>query len=116
MLMINYINKIIWKFPLIFTSQIREMQSHNIRLIDNTYDLDTARQLIDVLMEQKIKFVEELTQNADILEKAKLSNRLDELKAEKRSLDIMFEEYDGEHAEMQIGCTVMMAARKLEAA
>ncbi len=90
------------------------MQSHNIRLIDNTYDLDIARQLLDGLFTQKIAFVEDLIHASEPMELNALETRLEELKAEKRSLDILLEEFDGEHAEMEIGCTVVMNVRKLD--
>lgn len=93
------------------------MQSHNIRLIDNTYDLDIARQLLDGLLTQKITFVKNMIRTidpVDVVEMSQLESRLEELKAEKRSLDILLEEFDGEHAEMEIGCTVVMSVRKLD--
>ena len=95
------------------------MKSHNIRLIDNTYDLDIARQLVEGPLDQKMRFIEQLLNDSDpldVMTKVNLEGRLEDLKAEKRSLELLMDEYDGEHVEMEIACTMVMSLKRLEVA
>lgn len=92
------------------------MQAHNIRLIDNSYDLDIAKQLLEKFISQKIDFIKDRineTDPNDVQERDALNVRLSDLKTERRTLDILFEEHDGEHVEMEIGCTIVMSIKKV---
>jgi hypothetical protein len=92
------------------------MQVHNIRLIDNSYDLEIAKQLLDRLMSQKIAFMEDRINELDsnkVDEINQLKLRISDLKAECRTLDLFIEEHDGEHVEMEIGCTIVMSIKKV---
>jgi hypothetical protein len=40
--------------------------------------------------------------------------RISDLNSESRSLDLLIEEHDGEHVEMEIGCTIVMSIKKIE--
>lgn len=94
------------------------MQAHNIRFIDNAYDLEIAKQLLDRLISQKIAFIEDQinkTNPNDSNEINQLKLRISDLKAETRSLDLLIEEHDGEHVEMEIGCTIVMSIKQIEA-
>jgi len=93
------------------------MQAHNIRLIDNIYDLEIAKQLLERFIAQKIAFIEDRIKDTDLndaVEHDQLRLRISDLKAERRSLDLLIEEHDGEHVQMHIGCTVVMSIKKIE--
>lgn len=93
------------------------MRTHSLKLIDNTYELEIASRLVDQLFESKIRFVEDQINSVKgPMEVIQLESRLEELKVEKRSIDILFDDYDGEHAISDISCKVMMNVRKVEAA
>lgn len=89
------------------------MQAHNIRLIDNSYDLEIAKELLERFISQKIAFIEDRMLDAHVTEedRSELQVRINDLKAERRSLDLLIEEHDGEHVEMQIGCTIVMSIK-----
>lgn len=93
------------------------METHNIRLIDNTYDLDIAKQLLEGFLAQKVAFIEDRIQETDPANQTELNQlkaRITDLKAESRSLDLYFEEHDGENVEMEIGCTIVMSIKNME--
>jgi hypothetical protein len=93
------------------------MQAHNIRLIDNAYDLEIAKELLERFISQKIAFIEDRimdTDPNDDVGRNQLTLRISDLKAERRSLDLLIEEHDGEHVAMHIGCTVVMSIKKIE--
>jgi len=93
------------------------MQSHNIRLIDHSYDLEIAKKLLDRFIFQKIEFIEDRiseTDPNDMDEINDLKLRISDLNAELRSLDLLIQEHDGEHVEMEIGCTIVMSIKKIK--
>lgn len=90
---------------------------HKIRLIDNSYDLEIAEQLLGRFISQKIAFIEDRIKETDPNHKDELNQlklRIDDLKAEKRSLNLFIEEFDKENIEMEIGCTIVMSAKNIE--
>lgn len=91
------------------------MLAHNIRFIDSSYDLGSARELLYGLIAQKIRFIENRIDEIpdDAAEIGQLRTRISDLKAERRSLDLLIEEHDGEHVEMEIGCTIVMSIKKI---
>ncbi len=93
------------------------MHVHNIRLIDGTYDLEIANQLLKKFIAAKIAFIENQIEKADTNdtdEINQLKSRLVDLKAETRSLDLFVEEHDGENVEMEIGCTIVMSIKNIQ--
>jgi hypothetical protein len=93
------------------------MQAHNIRLIDNSYNLEIAKQLLDRFISQKISFIEDRIHETDLNDDDEINQlelRISDLKAERRSLDLLIQEHDGEHVEMEIGCTIVMSIKKIE--
>lgn len=93
------------------------MQTHKIRLIDNSYDLLIADELLDRFISQKLSFIEDRineTDPNDLDEINQLKSRISDLKAERRTLDLFIQEHDGEHVEMEIGCTIVMSIKKIE--
>lgn len=92
------------------------MEAHNIRFIDNSYDLEIAKQLLDRLISQKIAFIEDRideTDSKEVDELNQLKLRISDLKAERRTLDLFIQEHDGENVEMEIGCTIVMSIKKI---
>lgn len=64
-----------------------------------------------------MRFIEDLLNDSDPLDSANrinLEGRMEDLKAEKRSLELLMEQHDGEHVEMEIGCTMVMSLRRTE--
>ncbi len=93
------------------------MRVHKIRLIDNTYDLDIAKELLDRFLSEKMAFIEDRineTNPNDTEEIDQLKLRISDLKGEMRSLNLFFEEYDGENVEMEIGSTIVMSIKDIE--
>jgi len=93
------------------------MQTHHIRLIDSSYDFEIAKQLLDRFISQKIVFIEDRINETDPNDDDELNQlklRISDLKSECRSLDLLIEEHDGEHVEMEIGCTIVMSIKKIE--
>jgi len=93
------------------------METHHIRLIDNSYDLEIAQQLLDKFISQKIAFIEDRINETDPNDDDELNQlklRISDLNYESRSLDLLIEEHDGEHVEMEIGCTIVMSIKKIE--
>lgn len=93
------------------------MQAHHIRLIDSSYDLEIAKQLLDRFISQKIDFIEDRINATDLNdhdEIAQLKLRISELKSERRSLDLLIQEHDGELVQMEIGCTIVVSIKKIE--
>ena len=91
------------------------MTVHKIRLIDSTYDLKVSNQLLSKFIAAKIEFIEDRikeTAPEDIEEISQLNLRIEDLKAESRSLDLFIENYDGENVEMEIGSTVVMSIKE----
>lgn len=92
------------------------MLVHNLRLIDNSYDFDIARELLNGLISQKIMFIENMineTNRDDQEEMKQMRIRSSDLRTERRSLDLLIEEHQGEHVEMEIGCTIVMSIKKI---
>jgi len=93
------------------------MQVHNIRLIDNTYDLNVADQLLKKFINAKIAFINDQIKATDPKDKDEIKQlelRIQDLKAETRSLDLFIEENDVENVEMEIGATIVMSIKKIE--
>jgi hypothetical protein len=93
------------------------MKVHNIRLIDNTYDVEIAYQLLKRFIETKIAFIKDRINETDLNnedEINQLESRIKDLKAETRSLELFIENYDGEHADMEIGSTIVMSVKYKE--
>jgi len=93
------------------------MQVHNIRLIDNTYDLNVADQLLKKFINAKIAFINDQIKATDPKDKDEIKQlelRIKDLKAETRSLDLFIEENDVENVEMEIGATIVMSIKKIE--
>ena len=93
------------------------MQVHKIRLIDNTYDLDIADQLLKKFIDAKIDFINDRIKETDPNQKGEIMDlelRIKDLKAESRSLDLFIEENDVENVEMEIGATIAMSIKNLE--
>ncbi|MEX0996890.1 MAG: hypothetical protein WDZ45_07565 [Flavobacteriaceae bacterium] len=93
------------------------MNVHKIRLIDNTYDLLIADELLKKFIAAKIAFIENRIKETDATHKGEineLKSRIKDLIAESRSLDLFFEEHDGENVEMEIGCTIVMSVKDNE--
>ena len=91
------------------------MTVHKIRLIDNTYDLKVSNQLLSKFIAAKIEFIEDQIRETDPENKeviSQLNLRIDDLKAESRSLDLFIENYDGENVEMEIGSTIVMSIKE----
>ncbi len=94
------------------------MKTHQIRLIDSTYGADDAREVLGSLLNDKIKFLnhkifsmqERYGSNTEHMNK-----RIEELRQEKRDLELLFEEHEGEHIDFEIGCTLVIQLRKAEA-
>lgn len=95
------------------------MQVHNIRLIDNTYDLDVADQLLKKFIDAKIAFINDRINETDPSDKEEIRQlelRIKDLKAETRSLDLFIEDNDVENVEMEIGATIVMSIKNIESA
>lgn len=93
------------------------MQVHNIRLIDNTYDLDSADQLLKKFIGAKIAFINDRINETDPNDKDEIEQlelRIKDLKAETRSLDLFIEDNDVENVEMEIGATIVMSIKNVE--
>jgi hypothetical protein len=93
------------------------MQTHHIKLIDDSYDLESAQQLLNGIIFQKMAFIKDRINEADSLDNNELNQlklRLRDLNSECRSIDLLMEEHDGEHVEMEIGCTIVMSIKKIE--
>ncbi|PKG41641.1 hypothetical protein [Psychroflexus sp. MES1-P1E] len=93
------------------------MQTHHIRLIDNSYDLEIAQQLLGRIIFQKMAFIKDRineTDPNDYDELDQLKTRISDLNSECRSLDLLNEEHDGEHVEMEISCTIVMSIKKIK--
>ncbi|TXD80630.1 hypothetical protein ESY86_20365 [Subsaximicrobium wynnwilliamsii] len=93
------------------------MQTHHIRFIDNSYDLEIAEQLLSRIISQKIAFLEDRIKETDPDDEDELNQlklRISDLNAECRSLDLLIKEHDGEYVEMEIGCTIVMSIKKIE--
>jgi len=93
------------------------MKVHKIRLIDNSYDLEIANQLLKRFIETKIAFLQDRIKEAAANDQEvinQLALRIKDLEAETRSLDLFFEEYEGENVEMEIGSTIVMSINHLE--
>jgi hypothetical protein len=93
------------------------MQVHNIRLIDNTYDLDIADQLLKKFIDAKIDFINDRIKETDPSDKEEIRQlelRIKDLKAESRSLDLFIEDNDVENVEMEIGATIVMSIKAIE--
>jgi hypothetical protein len=93
------------------------MQTHKIRLIDNTYSLDIANELLKKLILAKIDFLEDRIKQLDVNDTEEINQhkaRIEDLKAEARTLDLFIEEYDGENVEMEIGSTIIMSMKNVE--
>lgn len=91
------------------------MQVHKIRLIDNTYDLNVANQLLSKFITTKIEFIEDRIKALDPSNKEEIDQlniRIEDLKAESRTLDLFIENYDGEDVEMEIGSTIVMSIKE----
>lgn len=90
------------------------MQNYQFRLIDSNYGAQEANEVLTSLIQDKIRF---LNQKCFSLEErfgsdtAHLKKRIKELQAEKRTLDLILEEFDRDEAEFQISCTVQMVVR-----
>lgn len=85
------------------------MKSHHIRLIDSTYPVEQAYEVLISLIEDKIRFInnkifslEEQYGSAP----AHMKKRISELKQEVFELRSFLDAFDGEEAEVNIGCTV----------
>jgi len=92
------------------------MSVHKIRLIDHTYDLETAQQLLKKFIDAKIAFINERIEAINSDQQAEidlLTSRLKELKAEQRTLDIFMEDFEGEHVEAEIGSTIVISIKNL---
>lgn len=93
----------------------KAIQVHKIRLIDNTYDLNIANQLLSKFITAKIEFIEDRIKALDKSNKGEIDQlniRIEDLKAESRSLDLFIENYDGENVEMEIGSTIVMSIKE----
>lgn len=89
------------------------MQTHKIRFIDNSYELGNANELLNRLILQKIDFIkDQILETEDVTEMNQLKQRIIDLKAESRSLDLFIQEFEGEKVEMEIGCTIIMAIKQ----
>jgi len=93
------------------------MRVHKIRLIDNTYDLGVAEQLVKKFIAAKISFIEDRIKETPFEDKDQinqLKSRIQDLKAETRSFDLFIEENDVENVEMEIGSTIVMSIKDVE--
>ena len=66
-------------------------------------------------IETKIEFIEECIKETAVentKEISQLKSRIEDLKAEYRSLDLFVENYDGENVEMEIGSTIVMSIKE----
>lgn len=93
------------------------MRVHNIRLIDNTYDLEIANQLLKRFIDAKIDFINDQIKKTDVNDQdeiSQLESRIKDLKAETRSLDLFIEDFHGEQVEMEIGSTIVMTIKNIE--
>lgn len=91
------------------------MRVHKVRLIDHTYDIGIAGELMHRFIDAKIGFIEDRIKNGcDQSEINQLKGRIEDLQAEKRSLDLFMDTYDGEDVKMEVGCTIVMSIQKNE--
>ncbi|GAB4167174.1 MAG: hypothetical protein Tsb0033_29140 [Winogradskyella sp.] len=93
------------------------MRVHKIRLIDNTYELDIANELLRKFINAKIDFIKDRIKETDASDKdqiSQLESRIKDLRAEIRSLDLFIENYEGENVEMEMGSTIVMSIKNIE--
>lgn len=93
------------------------MRVHKIRLIDNTYELDIANELLRKFINAKIDFIKDRIKETDASDKdqiSQLESRIKDLMAEIRSLDLFIENYEGENVEMEMGSTIVMSIKNIE--
>ena len=93
------------------------MQKHQIKLIDNTYSEEEAKELLLALINDKIKF---LNQRIFSLKERfgadtyKLERRVAELKDERQQLLTQFEKIKGMDCSIEIDCHVHMKIHERE--
>ncbi len=95
------------------------MKTHKIRLIDSTYGADSAREVLNTLLNDKIKFLNHKIFSMEErfgADTDHMKNRIEELRQEKRDLELLFEEFDGEQIDFEIGCTLVVQVKKAEMA
>ncbi|NVK75093.1 MAG: hypothetical protein HWE24_16610 [Oceanospirillaceae bacterium] len=91
------------------------MKNYQFRLIDNAYNSEDASELLMALVAEKIRFLKEkISRLEDNSEQAQYEQRISELKAELRTLDLMLDEYDGEEVDFGIRCSVQMTVKTPE--
>lgn len=90
------------------------MKVHKIRLVDNVFDLLTADELINMFIAAKTAFLENRIMETDANNKKainQLKSRINDLKAESRSLKLFIEAHEGENVELEVGSTIVMSIK-----
>lgn len=93
------------------------MKDHQLKLIDSTYNASDAREVVQSLLTDKIRFLnqkifslqERFGSNTDHQEK-----RVRELREELAQLRTLLEPYDDNEFEVEVKCVVNLKIRKTE--
>lgn len=92
------------------------MKNHQLQLIENTYKLEDAKEVLFSLVNDKMEFLK-----LQIMSKterfgtcsADFSERLEALRAEKQNLQKLFKQYEGqEDVHFEIDCLVDIKVKK----
>jgi len=91
------------------------MEYHQFKLIDSTYDVDGAREVISSLVSHKINHIQKHILSVEERfgeDTSHFKKRIQKLQEEKRSLELFLENYEGENVMLDVSC--MASVRKPE--
>lgn len=87
------------------------MKSHQFKLIDSTYDVDGAREVLTTLISNKINFIKKHMLSIEERfgsDSSHFEKRIQKLREEKRSLELFLENYEGEEVSLDVSCTASL--------
>jgi hypothetical protein len=93
------------------------MKNHQLKLIDSTYSVDEAKEVVQSLLNDKIKFLNQRIfslQERFGSDTSAQEKRVRELKAELRQLIETLRPFENEDFQVEIDCLVKMKIKKLE--
>lgn len=93
------------------------MKAHQIKLIDSTYTVEDANEMLTSLIRDKIKFlnIKTLSENLRFGSNLEhLEKRIQELKEEKNRLMELFNDPDLRDSEIEIECSINLKIKQPE--
>ncbi len=94
------------------------MENHQLQLVDNTYNVEEAKEILFSLLNDKMKFLKlRLLNTMELYGSCSpdLESRLEHLKVEKELLYDIFKQYEGNDSiRLEVDCIVDIKVRKAQ--